>query len=302
MEPLNIVLLTGISGSGKSVAMHALEDAGFYCIDNLPPELLRALLDAERQRGDRRVAIAVDVRSAGSLPVLMNLIGQLQAEDVAIRTLFLDASTETLVRRFSETRRPHPLSWGRGGAGPAVEAGAAVPERGDRRALVEAIELERELLAELRETATVLDTSQLRPAQLRQWVRDLVSVPHRRLTLVFESFAFKQGVPLDADLVFDVRVLPNPYYERELRSRTGRDGSVADYMASQPEAREMIEDIRRFLERWLPGFEEDQRSYLTVAIGCTGGQHRSVYLAETLGSMFRGMRPTLVRHRELDAR
>jgi len=298
--PREVVLVTGISGSGKSVALHALEDAGFFCVDNLPPELLREFLRLEHERSDRRVAIAVDVRSAGSLPHLLPLLEQLEGEGVSFISLFLDASTDALVRRFSETRRPHPLSE----ESPKPELSR---RRGDnaidgRRALIDAIELERELLAELRESSTVIDTSQLRPAQLRAWMRALVRADTHRLTLVFESFAFKHGVPLDADYVFDVRVLPNPYYIRELRPQTGRDAPVAEYIEAQPEAREMLDQIEAFLTRWLPAFEADQRSYLTVAIGCTGGQHRSVYFAETLARRFGSRSGTLVRHRELDAR
>lgn len=295
-SPREVVLVSGISGSGKSVALHALEDAGFFCVDNLPPELLREFLRLEHDRLDRRLAIAVDVRSAGSLPHLLPLIQQLRAEGVAIQVVFLDASTDALVRRFSETRRPHPLS----ADSAAHPPGDAAPDT--RRALVEAIELERELLAELREVATVVDTSQLRPAQLRIWVRDMVRAGSNRLTLVFESFAFKYGVPLDADYVFDVRVLPNPHYVRELRPLTGRDEPVAHYLRAQPEVGEMLAQIEAFIARWLPAFESDQRSYLTVAIGCTGGQHRSVYFAQTLAERFRGRSATLVRHRELDAR
>ncbi|WP_374365533.1 RNase adapter RapZ [Piscinibacter sp.] len=300
--PREVVLVTGISGSGKSVALHALEDAGFFCVDNLPPELLREFLRLEHERFDRRVAIAVDVRSAGSLPHLLPLLEELKGEGVAITALFLDASTDALVRRFSETRRPHPLS-------DETLAAATLPNRRredlrheGRRALVDAIEFERELLSELREVSTVIDTSQLRPAQLRAWMRDLVRADANRLTLVFESFAFKHGVPLDADYVFDVRILPNPYYIRELRPLTGRDAGVAEYLQAQPEAVEMLAQIEAFLARWLPAFEADQRSYLTVAIGCTGGQHRSVYFAETLARRFGARSGTLVRHRELDAR
>jgi UPF0042 nucleotide-binding protein len=288
-----VVLVSGISGSGKSVALHALEDAGFYCVDNLPPELLRDFLKLENTRPDRRLGIAVDVRSAGSLPHLLPLLEQLRHEGVAVQVVFLDASTDALVRRFSETRRPHPLS---------TEPAPTEHAPDGRRALIDAIELERELLAELREVATVIDTSQLRPAQLRVWVRDMVRDTGNRLTLVFESFAFKFGVPLDADYVFDVRVLPNPHYVAELRPQTGRDAPVADFLRAQPEVGEMLGQIEAFIARWLPAFEDDQRSYLTVAIGCTGGQHRSVYFAETLAARFRDRGATLIRHRELDAR
>ncbi len=287
-----VVLVTGISGSGKSVALHALEDAGFFCVDNLPPELLREFLKVQRHRNDaanRRIAVAVDVRSAETLPFLVPLLKDLKAEGVSIRSVFLDANTDALVRRFSETRRPHPLS--------TRQEPTAM-----RRALVEAIEFERELLADLREASIVLDTSQLRAAQLRTWIRQMVGTTSNALTLVFESFAFKHGVPLDADFVFDVRVLPNPYYERELRALTGRDDPVASYLTQQPEVLEMLKHISDFLLRWLPAFENDHRSYLTVAIGCTGGQHRSVFMAEQLCKQHSANSNTLVRHRELDGR
>jgi UPF0042 nucleotide-binding protein len=281
-----LVLITGISGSGKSVALHALEDAGYFCVDNLPPELLREYMGLSHPRYTQKVAIAVDVRTARSLPVLVPLIDQLRAEGVAVRPLFLDASTDTLVRRFSETRRPHPLS--------QPEAGGS-----GQHALIEAIELERLMLAELREVSTIIDTSTLRPAGLRSHVRDLVAATTSRLTLVFESFAFKYGVPLDADYVFDVRVLPNPYYVRELRALTGQDTPVAQFLASQPEAAEMLQQIETFIRRWLPALATDQRGYVTVAIGCTGGQHRSVYMVEQLGRRFADHGATVVRHREL---
>jgi RNase adapter protein RapZ len=298
--PREVVLVTGISGSGKSVALHALEDAGFFCVDNLPPELLREFLRLEHERFERRVAIAVDVRSAGTLSHLLPLLEKLRGEGVLINILFLEASTDALVRRFSETRRPHPLSDDRQHELRARRKEDQVSE--GRRALIDAIELERKLLAELRELSTVIDTSQLRRAQLRIWIRQMVQAEANRLTLVFESFAFKHGVPLDADYVFDVRVLPNPYYIRELRPLTGRDAGVAEYLQKQPEVDEMLGQIETFLARWLPAFEDDQRSYLTVAIGCTGGQHRSVYFAETLARRFTNRATTLIRHRELDAR
>ena len=283
-----VILITGISGSGKSVALHALEDAGYFCVDNLPPELLRDFIRLEHERFTHSVAVAVDVRTATSLPSLVPLIEQLREEGIRVHPLFLDATTDALVRRFSETRRPHPLT--------------APSEHDKARALIEAIELERALLADLREVSTVIDTSQLLPAQLRSWVRSMVGARESSLTLVFESFAFKHGVPLDADYVFDVRVLPNPYYERELRPLTGRDAPVAAFLDAQPDAREMLLQIRTFLERWLPAFRQDQRSYLTVAIGCTGGQHRSVYSVEWLARQFENQYATLVRHRELGPR
>ena len=285
-----VVLISGISGSGKSVALNALEDAGYFCVDNLPPELLHDFIRLERKFPSRRLAIAADVRTASSLPKLLPVIDALRREGTPVLPIFLDSRTETLVRRFSETRRRHPLS-------------AEDDDNGlSRTALGEAIEREREMLSLLREISTVIDTSDLRPTQLRSWVRQLVGAAHSSLTLVFESFAFKHGVPRDADLVFDLRVLPNPHYVRELRALNGRDAGVIDFLCAQPEVAEMLAQIEGFLARWLPAYEQDQRSYLTVAIGCTGGQHRSVYSAEQLAARFRERIPTLIRHREIEAR
>ena len=288
-EEAELVLVTGISGSGKSVAMHALEDAGFYCIDNLPPELLPAFLRLSRQRPQRRTAVAVDARSVGSLPALLDTLERLRRGRVRLRSIFLDADTPTLVRRFSETRRPHPLSM----TPMALDTG---------QALTDAIEHERALLAGVRELSSVIDTSHLRAAQLRRWVRELAGTAGGRMTLVFESFAFKHGVPLDADLVFDLRVLPNPFYVRELRPLDGRDAPVREFLDAQPEAGRMLAQIEQFLHQWLPGYEADARGLLTVALGCTGGQHRSVYAAQQLGRRFADRPGTLVRHRELDER
>ncbi|QJC57391.1 RNase adapter protein RapZ [Polaromonas vacuolata] len=285
---LEMVLITGMSGSGKSVALHALEDAGYYCVDNLPPELLTAFTDLQIQHGaTRKVAIAMDVRSATSLPQVPEQLQQLRSQGVAVRSLFLDAGVDTLVRRYSETRRLHPLSR---------------PDTLDQhRALVDAIELERELLQELRDQSHALDTSVIRPAQLQAYIKALISAPATQLTLVFESFGFKRGVPLAADYVFDVRMLPNPHYEKELKSLTGRDQAVVDYLREHQPVADMLGDIERFMDRWLKALALDHRSYVTVAIGCTGGQHRSVYLVEELTRIFSSRWNTLKRHRELDS-
>ena len=285
--PLEMVLITGMSGSGKSVALHALEDAGYYCVDNLPPELLLSFVALERQHGARKVAIAMDVRSATSLPLVPKQLEQLRTQGVAMQSLFLDASTETLLRRFSETRRLHPLS--------------RMDASDQHRALVDAIELERELLGDMREQAHVLDTSMIRSSQLQGYVKSLISAPTTQLTLVFESFAFKRGVPLDADYVFDVRMLPNPHYESGLRDLTGKDEAVATYLRTHSEVDDMFKDIEKFIGHWLQALIRDHRSYVTVAIGCTGGQHRSVYLVEALALAFGQRWQTLKRHRELDA-
>ena len=287
---LQIVLITGMSGSGKSVALHALEDAGFFCVDNLPPELLLLFVALQLKQKTTRVAIAIDVRTASSLPLVPEQLNTLEQQGTAVKSLFLDATTGTLVRRFSETRRKHPLSQS---ASPQ-----AAPDQ--RRALVEAIELERELLAGLRQQAYIIDTSMIRPSQLQGYVKSLISIQGQQLTLVFESFAFKRGITGDADFVFDVRMLPNPHYEPELRELTGRDAPVAAFLQDQPDVIEMQEHIQKFLNRWLDAFARDHRSYVTVAIGCTGGQHRSVYLVEKLVALFGDKWVTLKRHRELD--
>lgn len=288
---LQIVLITGMSGSGKSVALHALEDAGFFCVDNLPPELLLPFIALQVKQQTNRVAIAIDARTASSLPLVPEQLNILKQQGTSVKSLFLDASTGTLVRRFSETRRKHPLS--------QPESTQAASDQ--RRALVDAIELERGLLADLREQAYIVDTSMIRPSQLQAYVKSLVAVQGQQLTLVFESFAFKRGIPGESDFVFDVRMLPNPHYEPELRNLTGRDAPVAAFLQEQPEVIDMQEHIQRFLERWLSAFARDHRSYVTVAIGCTGGQHRSVYLVEQLVGLFGEKWVTLKRHRELDA-
>jgi UPF0042 nucleotide-binding protein len=284
---LDMVLITGMSGSGKSVALHALEDAGYYCVDNLPPELLLSFVALEKQHGASKVAIAMDVRSAVSLPQVPQQLRQMREQGVAVQSVFLDASTDTLVRRFSETRRLHPLS--------------RRDASDQQRALVDAIDEERELLGELREHAHVIDTSMIRASQLQGYVKALISSPAAQLTLVFQSFAFKRGVPVDADYVFDVRMLPNPHYEAGLRALTGKDAEVVSYLQAHAEVDDMFRHIEQFIAHWLQALVRDHRSYVTVAIGCTGGQHRSVYLVERLAASFSANWVTLRRHRELDA-
>jgi UPF0042 nucleotide-binding protein len=287
---VELVLISGMSGSGKSVALHALEDAGYYCVDNLPPELLQQFIALEIQHQAARVAIAMDVRSATSLPLVPQQLAELRQQDITVRTLFLDANTDTLVRRYSETRRKHPLS--------VSPARADVLEQ--QRALVEAIELERELLADMRDQAHVIDTSLIRSSQLQSYVKSLISAPASAMTLVFESFAFKRGIPLDADYVFDVRMLPNPHYETDLRPLTGRDEPVVTWLRQHESVSVMFAHIEQFLKHWLPALAHDHRSYVTVAVGCTGGQHRSVFLVEQLARVFGSHWVTLKRHRELD--
>jgi len=279
---MRLVLLSGVSGSGKSVALKALEDAGFFCVDNLPAELIAGLADYARSRGEERVAISADARSRETLGKLPEIVEKERARGTDVRVIFLDSSDESLVRRFSESRRPHPLGEGR-------ELKAAIAE-------------ERGLLAWLAEIGQRIDTSALTPGQLRQWIQDLVVSDRAPLTLVFESFGFKNGPPLDADYVFDARcVLPNPHYDPQLRPLTGHDAPVAGFLERETQAGLLVEDIQRFLQRWLPRFALDQRASIIVAIGCTGGRHRSVYITEELANRFRAEHPVIVRHRDLKA-
>jgi RNase adapter protein RapZ len=279
---MQLVLITGLSGSGKSVALNVLEDSGYYFVDNLPAAMLGQTVEYLAGAGYPQAALSLELRSREPLADLPRQLEAFRKSGHDVRVLFLEAKTDTLIKRFSETRRRHPLSDG-------------------GRTLTECIERERSLLADLADIGHRVDTSDLGPNTLRNWVKDFVGVPRTGLTLLFESFGFKHGVPLDADLVFDVRCLPNPNYDPRLRPLTGRDRPVIDFLDADPSTRKMLEDIRRFVADWLPAFDRDNRSYLTVAIGCTGGQHRSVYFAEALAARFRSQAQVLVRHREIKA-
>ncbi len=278
---MRIVLLSGVSGSGKSVALKALEDGGYFCVDNLPADLIGSLVDYAVARGEPNVAISADARSREGLGSLPGIVEKERARGNDVRVIFLDATDESLARRFAETRRPHPLAR-------------------EGQSLGEAIAEERRVLAWLAEIGQRIDTSNLTPNQLRGWVQDLVVTDRSRLTLTFESFGYKGGVPLDADYVFDARcILPNPHYDPQLRPLTGRDAEVIAFLQSETQAEILIEDIQRFLQRWLPRFLLDQRATLTVAIGCTGGRHRSVYIAEQLAERFGSEHQVVLRHRDL---
>ncbi len=277
---MQLVLISGLSGSGKSIALNVLEDAGYYCVDNLPAPLLVELIGHLRMEGHEHVAVAADMRGGASIAALPPQLRQLASEGIAVRFVFLDARDEVLIQRFSETRRRHPMADG-------------------ESTVAEAIAREREALETLGSLGHHIDTSNIRPNALRTMIREFASMKGGGLTLLFESFGFKNGLPLDADLVFDVRCLPNPYYDPALRPLTGRDAPVIEFLTAQPEVLRMFEDIRRFLANWLPAYVRDNRSYLTVALGCTGGQHRSVWFAENLAAHFRDQARVLVRHRTL---
>ena len=272
-------MVSGLSGSGKSIALKVLEDAGYYCVDNLPATLLLEVADfLALEAHHERIAVSVDARSA-SLPALPENIERLKARGFDCRVIYLEANTPTLLRRFSETRRRHPVS-------------------GDMT-LSEAIERERTLLAGVAPLGQRIDTSELQPRVLQNWIRDLLGLGAGALTLLFESFSYKQGVPLDADWVLDARMIANPHYDPKLRPHTGRDAPVIEYLEHDALAQQWLTDVRALLARWLPEIVRENRSHVTVAIGCTGGRHRSVYLAERLAETFRAEWKVLVRHRGL---
>jgi UPF0042 nucleotide-binding protein len=280
---VQLVLVSGLSGSGKSIALDVLEDGGYYCVDNLPATLLLEVVRFLYAGGHARVAVSVDARSVAlaSLPQQLEALKALGAET---RVLFLEAGTEALLRRFAETRRSHPL---------------AGSDSASQLTLNEAIERERGLLAGVSELGHRIDTSNLQPKVLRNWIKEIVGLGSGALTVLFESFAFRGGIPLDADWVVDARMLPNPHYQPGLAELTGRDAPVIEFLEREQQVRAFLEDLRGFLGRWLPEVRKDNRSYLTVAIGCTGGRHRSVYLAERLAESFRADARVLVRHRGL---
>lgn len=282
---LHMIIVSGLSGGGKSTALNALEDLGYYCIDNLPAALLNNFAPLARAHPHlyAKVALGIDARARGSdLKEIPDHIRQLQEGGLDCKLLFLTADRSTLIKRFSETRRRHPLTQG-------------------ESVLADAIDKEMSLLEPLREQADwVIDSTGTNIHQLRRQVWNCVGPGIKGMTVVLESFAFKHGVPQDVDFVFDARNLPNPHWQAELREFSGLDLNVQSWLEENPEVHDMARDILAFLNQWLPGFEEAQRSYVTVGIGCTGGKHRSVYLVERLASGLREKFPeVLVDHREL---
>jgi len=278
---MQLILISGLSGSGKSIALKFLEDSGYYCVDNLPGQLLEQSVELLRRAGQMRVGVSIDARTGDSLELVPTYVSKLRQQGVDVRLLFLDAKNDALVRRFSETRRRHPLATG-------------------TRTIEECLAREREILAPVGEIGYRIDTTELQPITLRNWIKELLGVHAEAMMLVFESFSYKQGAPLDADLVFDVRCVPNPHYDPRLRALTGLDPEVVAFLEKEPKVGALLNDIRRFVETWLPAYGQESRSSLTVAIGCTGGRHRSVYFVERLGEHFRKQTSLLVRHRHLD--
>ncbi len=284
---MKLIIISGRSGSGKTTCLHVLEDLGYYCVDNMPASLLAALAEriAEENNNElNKVAVSIDARNlSGDLSKFREIFDRLDASALDRQIIFLDAETDTLLKRFSETRRKHPLS-------------------NSDLGLLEAIKLEKELLSPIANLASLtIDTSSLTLHDLRDIVRDRVANHEPNiLALQFQSFGFKHGIPIDADMVFDLRCLPNPYWVNTLRGLTGLNQEVIDYLEDQPEVEKMFSDIKGFLENWIPSFERNNRSYITIALGCTGGQHRSVFLSEKLRKHFSQTISNIqVRHREL---
>ena len=281
-----LVIVSGLSGSGKSMALNTFEDLGYYCVDNLPaellPEFVRRIL--ANQNAPEKIAIGIDARSLGDLADVPEALSQIGAQGLDTRLLFFETRDEVLLRRYADTRRRHPLS----------HLGLV---------LADAISLERQALKPLRQIADrVLDTSDLNVHQLRRHILTEYGLSGAGLSLLFESFAYRRGLPPEADFVFDARVLPNPHWDARLRPLSGRDADVRGYLEAQPEVADYVAQVQGFLDTWLPRLRSETRSYVTVAFGCSGGRHRSVYLAERFARHFRegGWPEVAVHHRELD--
>ena len=283
---MKLVIISGRSGSGKSSALHTLEDEGFYCVDNLPASMLIQLPETltDHHCEPLKMAVSIDVRNVpGALDDFAGLLASLRSQGIDCQVLYLDTNSEKLVSRYSATRRKHPLS-------------------SNQISLREAIDLEKKLLKPVLIEADVkIDTTPLSVHQIRDQVKqEFCGDEKRSMTVLFQSFGFKNGVPTDADFIFDVRCLPNPFWVEALKVHTGLEEPVIDFLKDDPDVIEMTEDISAFVEKWLPRFESAQRSYMTIAIGCTGGQHRSVYISKTLGELFASKLDRVqVRHREL---
>ena len=290
---MQLILLSGLSGSGKSVALNALEDAGYFAVDNLPATLISALVESVRASSKKgsgekgigeKIAISIDARTGETISALASIVHDMNEQGITCHVIFLEANDEALARRFAETRRPHPLA-------ERITTGVA-----------DCIAEERRLLSDVAELGHRMDTSGVNPNVLRGWIKDWLQIDRTRLTLAFQSFGFKHGIPMDADFVFDARFLPNPFYDPKLRPLSGKDAPVKKFMEADLNVAHFIDDIASFLLRWLPSFARDNRAALTIAMGCTGGQHRSVYIVEELAIRFGTDQQVLVRHRDFAER
>jgi len=278
---MEVIIISGLSGSGKSIALNALEDNGFYCIDNLPVTLLSNISQHLNHEHQDKVAISVDIRSI-DIAKLPLVIKEIESLSIKTKLIYLESSTESIVRRFGETRRRHPLA-------------------NEKLSLAETIEKERSMLAPLAEIAYKIDTSSMSVNALKKALSELIELKEDHLALQFSSFGYKFGIPLDADFIFDVRCLPNPHYESNLKNLTGLDKSIADFFQGYNEVNKMYQDINHFINEWLSTFKKDQRHSLHIAIGCTGGKHRSVYIANKLfTNFFNPKSQVIIRHRDIN--
>ena len=278
---MEVIIISGLSGSGKSIALNALEDNNFYCIDNLPVTLLSNISQHLNHEHQDKVAISVDIRSI-DIEKLPSVIKEIESLSIKTKLIYLESSTESIIRRFGETRRRHPLS-------------------NEKLSLTEVIEKERSMLAPLAEIGYKIDTSSMSVNTLKEALSELIKLKEDHLALQFSSFGYKFGIPLDADFIFDVRCLPNPHYESNLKNLTGLDNPIAEFFQGYEEVDKMYQDINHFVGEWLRAFKKDQRHSLHIAIGCTGGKHRSVYIANKLfANFFNPKSQVTIRHRDIN--
>lgn len=279
---MQLILISGLAGAGKSTALKILEDSCYYCVDNLPPPMLVQLVETHLLSSDiKKIAVGVDTRSYSMLRRLPSAISDLTKLGIEIKIIYLTAKNEILIKRFSETRRKHPLSDG-------------------GKTISDCIREEQEVLANISDIAHKIDTSDLSANGLRNIIKQFVNADYSQLNIVVQSFGFKYGLPIDSDFVFDVRCLPNPHYDLNIRSFNGTEEPIINFLVSQPKVQEMIDDIYSFINKWLSSFRLDNRNYVTIAIGCTGGKHRSVYITEKLAKLIAELGyKVMVRHRQL---
>ena len=289
MNNLDVFIVTGLSGSGKSLVLRILEDSGFFCVDNIPVILVDSLLKVLSNQNRTQIAIAIDARDEKSLKFLVPEIISLKEKTKNLTTLFISASNTYLIKRYSETRRRHPFSF----------LSNQNNEENMAPTIGECIDAERSMLGEIEKVSIKIDTSGLKPSDLKHRIRELIQLSPKNNLIVIQSFAYKEGIPPDSDLVFDARCIPNPFYENNLKDLTGKDNQVVKFLKKQEKANTLISEILNFLNKWLPFYLHKERSYFCISIGCTGGRHRSVFCTEELAKELKKNWTTSIRHRNL---
>lgn len=279
---MKVIIVSGLSGAGKSTALRILEDSGYHCVDNIPFNLLEQLIFIYKQYNYEQIAVGVDTRTSSLLEQLPKSLKVLRHNNFDVRLVYLDANNDCIITRYSETRRKHPLS-------------------NEIRTLSECIDIERELLADISHISHHIDTSDLSANALRKMIKDFVNADYNQMNIIVQSFGFKYGLPNDSDFVFDVRCLPNPHYDKSIREFNGTQQPIIDFLSKEPDVQVMLDDIYAMVHKWFNSFSQDNRNYLTISIGCTGGKHRSVYLTEQLSKLIRQNFPynTITRHRQM---